>query len=648
MRRLLGFAVLGGLAVSLAGVGCGGSDSSTGQFGDDDSGGSGDGGTGNDGSVGDDGGTGQDATTFDGTTGNDGGGSNDASLDISFPDSFTVPDTSAGDTGGGDSSAEAGCAPNGVTCNGTTATTCTNGVATVTNCTGGTPLCADGFGCVVCIPGTGSCTNATTGQLCKNDGSGYTVNTCDPLLGLTCSNGACQGDCANIGQSYIGCEYYSVTMSNSALNQAVFSFSISISNTGTSTASINITGPSGFLRNDTIAAGGIKEYTLPWVPALSSTGRLITQTVVGGAYHIKSTEPVTVYQFSPRDYNIGANNSFTNDASLLLPVNAMTGNYVVAAGATWFFSAGGLQYPGTVAIIGTQNGTSVQYTIPPGNPITAGAGLTANGGTVTINKGDVLQIASGQNGTAGAFGSDQSGARITASQPVEVFGGTDCTNMPTAVQYCDHIEEVVFPLETLRNDYLVVRPYNQNATPRNYIKLIGTQAGTTITTDPSGIGAPASLGAGQVAFFEAQVDFRVTSSAPIIVGQFMEGQNNFGGGCFDSQSNATCGDPAFTVAVATAQFRRTYQFVAPPTYGQNWVNVIAPNGASITVDGVAVPQGTAIGASGYWAQKVSLCVGVGCTGVHSAAGNVPFGIAVYGYGQYTSYWYPGGLDLKRQ
>jgi len=24
----------------------------------------------------------------------------------------------------------------------------------------------------------------------------------------------------------------------------------------------------------------------------------------------------------------------------------------------------------------------------------------------------------------------------------------------------------------------------------------------------------------------------------------------------------------------------------------------------------------------------------------------PIGISVYGYGQYTSYWYPGGLDLE--
>ena len=34
-------------------------------------------------------------------------------------------------------------------------------------------------------------------------------------------------------------------------------------------------------------------------------------------------------------------------------------------------------------------------------------------------------------------------------------------------------------------------------------------------------------------------------------------------------------------------------------------------------------------------------------GVHSATSAVQFGLQVYGYGSYTSYFYPGGLDLKR-
>lgn len=38
--------------------------------------------------------------------------------------------------------------------------------------------------------------------------------------------------------------------------------------------------------------------------------------------------------------------------------------------------------------------------------------------------------------------------------------------------------------------------------------------------------------------------------------------------------------------------------------------------------------------------------GVAGDGNHMIQGNQAFGITVYGYGQYTSYWYPGGLDLN--
>src|SRR5512140_3862162 len=138
MRTWLGWALLGAGGIVLAGVGCGGGDATTNSFGDD-SGGNADGNVGDDGSiVGHDGGVQLDSTTGnDATIGDDGGTtSSDATLDISFPDSFTVPDTSVPDTSVPDSSTEAGCAPNGVTCNGTVATTCNNGVTTVTTCSG--------------------------------------------------------------------------------------------------------------------------------------------------------------------------------------------------------------------------------------------------------------------------------------------------------------------------------------------------------------------------------------------------------------------------------------------------------------------------------------------------------------------------------
>ncbi len=52
---------------------------------------------------------------------------------------------------------------------------------------------------------------------------------------------------------------------------------------------------------------------------------------------------------------------------------------------------------------------------------------------------------------------------------------------------------------------------------------------------------------------------------------------------------------------------------------------------------------TAIGASGFGVAKVPLS-NTG-NGTHAAESSMGFGITVYGYGTYTSYWYPGGLDL---
>ena len=221
-----------------------------------------------------------------------------------------------------------------------------------------------------------------------------------------------------------------------------------------------------------------------------------------------------------------------------------------------------------------------------------------------------------------------------------MFGGSDCTYMPASTPACDHLEEIIFPVETLRSDYLVVLPNNQNGTPAQYIKIVGTAAGTTLTYDPAIAGAPPTIGAGQSSFFHVTQNFRVTSSNPIIVGQFMESENNF-------TASATAGDPAMSVAIPQAQYRSSYQFVATPNYQQNWVNIIAPNGSTVTVDGTNYTSGTAIGGSGYWTTPISLCVG-SCTGVHAASGTAPFGIQVYGYGAYTSYMYPGGLNLTRQ
>jgi hypothetical protein len=100
------------------------------------------------------------------------------------------------------------------------------------------------------------------------------------------------------------------------------------------------------------------------------------------------------------------------------------------------------------------------------------------------------------------------------------------------------------------------------------------------------------------------------------------------------------------MAVPTEQFRSDYVFIASKTYDANFVNVTAPSGTSVVLDGTPIPSSEfqPIGKSGYSVARHALGAD---REVHHATAALPFGIVVYGYGTYTSFMYPGGLDLKR-
>ena len=261
----------------------------------------------------------------------------DASLDIGFPDVFGLPDTGSAQRQRRQLRRQRrrriGCSPTGVTCQGSVAYICSAGTLTKQTCSGTTPTCANGFGCVACVPGTGSC-NGNVGTACNPTGTGTVTNNCDPALGESCvaATGQCAGDCANVGASYIGCEYYAVTMSNTQLAQASFDYSVSISNTsGSKSATIVITGPS---YNQTVhprrrgdqqlcPARGCRR-SRPTTPRTWWRRARTTSRAPSPSRSTSSTPTST-----PR----AASYSYTNDASLLIPVNAMTGNYRVAGGS---------------------------------------------------------------------------------------------------------------------------------------------------------------------------------------------------------------------------------------------------------------------------------------------------------------------------
>jgi hypothetical protein len=523
------------------------------------------------------------------------------------------------------------CKPSVWSCQGNTARLCdANGMfGAPQNC--GALVCSTALGCVTCLPGTQDC-QGNTARTCLDDGSGWSTVECDPVVGSSCDQGTCTGPCSPqvLGKSYIGCEYYATVTAQEVA--ASFHFAIAVSNSTSNQATVTVDKGGAAVTTATVPANSVQVITLPWTSQKTASTTTIG-TGADSAYRVRSTQPVTVYQFSPLEYALGGSFSYTNDASLLIPTNAWRDDYLVASRNAWYWS-GGIWYQGFYAVVASADNTSV--TLLPGpttGAVAAGAGVAANGtGTVTLQRGQVLQVMV----ATGNGNYDLTGTRVQATKPVQVIGGHKCTFIPANVGYCDHLEESMFGIKTLGVDYLVTSPRlpNQASPKASFVRIIATEAATNLVYDPPNAAWPASIAnAGGYVEIDLPDSARITADKKILVAQYMKGQDAGGGS----------GDPAMAVAVTSQQFRTSYLFHAPTNYETNWVNIVAPNNAQVTLDGNAVGGFSPIGGSGFNVARVQLS-NAG-NGNHQIQSNVRVGITVYGYGQYTSYWYPGGLNL---
>ena len=506
--------------------------------------------------------------------------------------------------------------------------------------------------------GTGGGAAGGTGGGGAGGGGG---STGDPV---TCADAATQ-------KSYVGCDYWPTVLDNPVLSD--FDFAVVVANTGTTDATVTVDGPNGFSQMAMVTAGQLTKIYLPWVAALKrgdnvcGTPTALTDSalVAKGAYHLVSSVPVVVYQFNALEYgpqggpagkdwsscmSMAASCmngvqcfSYSNDASLLLPSTALTGNYRV----TGFHSNYGQGQ--TMSITGLTDGTTVTVKMSSIGSVLAGSGVAAisagGTGTYTINQGDVLQLISRDTAIFGGSDLDPSGTLIKADKPIEVIAGDFCTNNPMGAQACDHIEESVFPAETLGKHYLVSAPPGPAGDVVGHtVRLIGNADGTNLTYNPAVTGAPATLSAGQVVDIgPTTTDFEVTGDHEFAVETIQQG-----GSVVDPGSPVTMqrGDPSQSLFFAVEQYRTAYLFLAPSDYDVNYVVIVAPTTAKLLLDGTAVSATpTPIGSTTYGTFRVPITTGSG-GGAHTLTSDVPMGIQVLGYGQYTSYQYPGGGNLS--
>ncbi|NJK31929.1 MAG: hypothetical protein HC927_05655 [Deltaproteobacteria bacterium] len=251
----------------------------------------------------------------------------------------------------------------------------------------------------------------------------------------------------------------------------------------------------------------------------------------------------------------------TNDASLMQPVNVWGNDLVVAAWSHWNFVGSG--YPGFYAVTASQDATTVTLTPSgTGGQVQAGGGVANNGtGVVMLDEGDVLQVMSS--------GGDLTGTQVNADKPIQVIGGHECTNVPLNVTACDHLEESMFPVQSLAKEYIVAPPVqvpNTNLLKAQIVRVVATEANTAITFDPDQGANQVLTNAGD--FIElpmTQAAFKVSGDKPILVVQYMVGQSaGFG-----------TSDPAMLLTVPTAQYRNDYLFHAAPSWQANFVDIIA-------------------------------------------------------------------------
>jgi hypothetical protein len=472
---------------------------------------------------------------------------------------------------------------------------------------------------------------------------------------------------ATAAKSYVGCDYWPTVTGNNVWS--IFDYAVVVANASGQSASITITGPNATSQTGTVPAGQLKEFFLPWISSLKGpdangdgVATPMTASVIahGGAYHLVSTVPVSVYQFNALEYkpaggppnknwNSCPNDStagiqcfsYSNDASLLLPSTAMTGHYRVMGQTGWSNLGQAIMGP-SFTITAINDGTVVTVKTSATSQVLAGAGIPAQNGagtfTLSLNSGDVAEIV-GKTGSQDDF----SGSLVSTQDdqhPIQVISSLPCIDQPSGTQACDHIEESVFPAETLGQHYVVTVPTSPGGKPIGHIvRFFGNEDGTTLTYNPSQpAGCPSTLNAGQVVQCTGTVkaDFEV------------KGDKSFGvfsgmlGGTLVDPTNGD-GDPSESFAVAVEQYRTAYIFLAPADYDISYVDIVGPTGVNVQVDNTTVGGFTPIGSSGYAVARYKL--GTGNAGAHSLTSSAPVGIQVMGYGQYTSYQYPGGSDL---
>jgi len=519
--------------------------------------------------------------------------------------------------------------------------------------------CPDGEICLLgecsdseCIPGQAQCLDAGTKQICGDDGVWGDPDPCP--TGLTCVGGKCLSECLNDpkwNNSYIGCEYWTLDLDNyhdpfSGTPPDEALHGIILGNPGSAMATITFTSfatdvPFNLLQT-TVEAGESKVIELP---RMDIDGSTITDRSV----RVNSNRPVVAYQFNPLDFQ----SAYSDDSSLLIPAEVLGKEYLILSYPTTPLEAMPIMpadsqhgYFTVLAVEEGETNVAVRVTGDADYPNVEGA-LLEQGiyHEFVLQQGEVLNLQA--DGSKLNGGLDLSGSHVIGDKKLAVFSGheeavvaglaNDPVNPNEPADCCcaEHLEEQLFPLETWAATYLAVKAAPRGEADMDLWRVQAGVAGVTLTTDPpiEGIDGVTLQNKGDWVEAFTSKSFVLTGTGPIQVAQYLSSQ-----GC----TNDYIGDPALVMMVSETQYRSPYAFAVPKDYGHDWITVVRPSGAEITLDEAPLEDGpfTAIASSGYEVGYFKVE-----DGPHYIEGDAPFGLYQYGFEGPASYGHAGGLNL---
>ncbi len=359
----------------------------------------------------------------------------------------------------------------------------------------------------------------------------------------------------------------------------------------------------GFAMSFSVTAGAVTTVTLPALAALGSS-----DTIENKGIHITALHEVAVYGLR--------GHPFTTDAYLGLPTDVLGTEYIVLG-----YQNANVVNGTQLAIVATANATTV--TITPS--VTTNSRRAAVPYHMTLNQGQTYQLRN-----TGPPPTDLSGTMITSDQPIAVFGGHQCANIPPEFAACDYIVEQLPPTVAWGKTF-VTMPLATRLHGDTFRFLASTD-GTNIRVNGTWV---ATLPRGQLHEQLIAGPAQISADQPILVAQYSNGSS------FDGVAS----DPFMMLIPPFEQFLTSYTLTTPTAgFPRNFLNVVTLDAAvgAITLDGTVIPPSSfvAIGTSGFSGAQVPLP-----SGSHTVIGPLPFGAFVYGFADTTSYGYPAGMSV---